>query len=345
MSERGSAPGVDASGGRDGDVVEFALDRQRPAYSGEVIRSEFGEVSALPEKSENDTLNELSDVNTILAEPKLPALERENRARLQMQSPNRLYFYWSLDTDPVHRLNRALGTSTSSYALVLKIRDLKRQSEKMFLAEATGSYWFDVEADGVYRAEIGFYAPNRPYVRAIFSNVVETPRKGPSPRTAEAAEWAVSADIFARVLDVAGFSQDAFDVAIAGDDVSSANRATRAALSKLVGTETAYEHSADDAEIRYALLALASGYSLEELRGRISPALFALLQENAGRTGREAALSALVHEFDIETDELVPERVGPEVFGASALNFPRILKKRIGSPKLSPVGSFGTGAA
>ena len=344
MSERGGAIGIDASKDRDGDVVEFALGRNSTTYSGDVIRSEFREVPSLPEVSENDISNELSGVNKILAEPKLPAPAKENRARLQMQSPNRLYFYWSLDTDPFQRLNRALKTSTSSYALVLKIRDLKRRSEKMFLAEAAGSYWFDVEADGVYRAEIGFYAPNRPYVRAIFSNVVETPRKGPSPHNAEAAEWAVSADIFARVLDVAGFSQDAFDVAIAGDDIATANQATRAALSQLVGTEAAREHSADDAEIRYALLALASGYSLEELRGRVSPALFALLLENAGRLGREPALSALIQEFDIETDELVPERTGSKVFGASALNFPRILRKRIGSPKLSPVSSSGSGA-
>jgi len=143
--------------------------------------------------------------------------------------------------------------------------------------DAEGSWWFDVEADGEYQAEIGFYAPNRPYVRALFSNTVETPRKSPSPRVDTEADWAISSDKFAQVLEVAGFTEDAFDVVLAGDDSEHAETATRSALSDLTGlsSDESLSDIAGD-EIRYALLLLASGVALEGLRWKISPALFAL---------------------------------------------------------------------
>src|SRR4030095_1690858 len=164
------------------------------------------------------------------AQPKPPELAHENRGRLQMQSPNRLFFYWSVGSNPFHKLNKALGAQTASYTLVLKLIDLKRDFEQIHRVEAEGSWWLDVEADGEYRAEIGFYAPNRPYVRALFSNTVTTPRKSPSPRIDTEADWAVSADRFARVLEVAGFSEDAFEIALAGDDVESSEASTRSAF-------------------------------------------------------------------------------------------------------------------
>jgi hypothetical protein len=48
----------------------------------------------------------------------------------------------------------------------------------------------------------------------FIQNTVTTPRKSPSPRSAESAEWRVPAQRFARVLDAAGFARDAFDVAL-----------------------------------------------------------------------------------------------------------------------------------
>ena len=154
-----------------------------------------------------------------------------------MQTPNRLFFYWSIKTNPFRTLNRALGDRTGNYTLVLKLVDLGRETEEIFPVEAEGSWWFDVEADASYRAEIGFYAPNGPYVRLMFSNEIETPRKSPSPRIADDAEWTVSANVFAKVLDVSGFAQDAFDVAMAGDDLESARHATHSAFSQFIGSD------------------------------------------------------------------------------------------------------------
>ena len=286
------------------------------------------------------TLDEMPSAFRELAHPKLPELRRESRARLQMQSPNRLFFYWSVGTNPFQKLSKALGTKTANYTLVLKLVDLRRDTEQIQAVDAEGSWWFDVEADGEYQAEIGFYAPNRPYVRALFSNKVATPRKSPSPRVDSEADWSISSDKFAQVLEVAGFTEDAFDIALAGDDSEHAETATRSALSDLTGVKNDEKLSdiAGD-EIRYALLLLASGQSLEELRWKISPALFALLGQHAASLSSVKAFGALKDHFDIEADEITEEEFGPAVFGASSIHFPRRLKTRRTLPKLQPLSS------
>lgn len=318
--------------------------------SGDVVRSAVEpashvEVAKLDTLAPATKLEEMPPVYRELAEPKLPDLGHQDRARLQMQSPNRLFFYWSIGSNPFHKLNKALGAQTASYSLVLKLVDLKRDIEEIRPVEAEGSWWFDVEADGEYRAEIGFYAPNRPYVRALFSNTVATPRKSPSPRVDTEEDWSISADRFARVLEVAGFSEDAFDVALAGDDLDSAEAATRAAFTQLVD-EPDFDFAGLAAdEIRNVLLLLASGVTLEELRWKISPALFAILQERAASVSAERALGVLKAQFDIDADEVVEEELGPEVYGASLVNFPRRLKTRRTLPKFQPVSSARSSGA
>jgi hypothetical protein len=290
-------------------------------------------------------LEDMPPVFRELALPRLPELAKENRARLQMQSPNRLFFYWSVQSNPFQRLNSVLGTQTASYTLVMKLIDLKSDVEKIYPADPEGSWWFDVEADGNYRAEIGFYAPNRPYVRVLFSNDVETPRRSPSPRVDSEADWSISADRFARVLEVAGFTQDAFDMALAGDDHESAETATHTAFSNFIGEPVADTSAIAADEIRSALLSLAAGASLESMRWNISPALFAILQERAASLSSEKALHVLTDHFDIVADEITEEEFGPAVFGASAINFPKRLKTRRTLPSLRPISSYAGSAS
>ena len=286
------------------------------------------------------TSDELSAVFKELATPKLPELEKENRARLQMQSPNRLFFYWSVKSNPFQTLRKAFGSDVGSYTLVAKLLDLSRGTEELFAVEPEGSWWFSADAGSEYRAEIGFYAPNRPYFRLIFSNTIATPRKSPSPRAATSADWTITADRFARVLDVAGFSQDAFDVALAGDDWDAAHSSTRAAFASFIGQEKGFD-GIDPEDIRYALLAIASGLALEELRYRIGANLFALLQANTEKLNKENALAALKSEFGIKAEDMVEEEIGSTVFGASLVNFPRRLRTRTRNwPKYAPVSSF-----
>jgi hypothetical protein len=300
---------------------------------------------------------EVDPIFAELAVPKLPELTRENRAWLQIQSPNRIYFYWAIKNNPFQTLSKVFAGNTGSYQLVAKFVNLKNEREEIRAVEAEGNYWFNAESDAKYRAEIGFYAPNRPYIRVIFSNTIETPRKSPSPRTASDADWAISANAFAQVLDNSGFRQDAFEVALAGDDRAASEIATESALHQLIGQDRWDFSSINSDEVRFALLALASGVALEALRGQISEALFIILQEHAARLSAENALSALKENFEVFDEEIFEEEeLGAAVFGASLVNFPKSIKKRTvprtGAPKetaenapqylpkLAPLSSF-----
>ena len=320
-------------------VIEFVLMDEVPSSATVVAPVEPAKTKTVTTLESSAKLEDMPPVFQELALPKLPELRHENRARLQMQSPNRLFFYWSVGPNPFQKLNKALGVQTANYTLVLKLVDLKRDTEQIHRVEAEGSFWFDVEADGEYRAEIGFYSPSRPYVRALYSNTVATPRKRPSPRIDTESDWSVSADRFVRVLEVAGFSEDAFDVALAGDDVDSADAATLAAFNDLVGDDDLDLRSIDTDEIRNVLLMLAAGAALESLRWKTSPALFALLQERSAALTAEKALGVLKERFDIEADVVTSEEFGPAVFGASSVNFPRRLTTRRTLPKFARASS------
>ena len=273
-----------------------------------------------------------------LAAPKLPELPKEDRARLQMQSPNRINFYWSFKENPYQVLNRIFGSQTN-YQLVAKLQNQTNDREELFPIEADGSVWFDVDADSSYCVEVGFYAVSRPFVRILSSNTLQTPRKSPSPRQDYSEYFAVSADQFAKVLDVSGYQQDAFEVALAGDDIESADAATETAFSQIFDAEQGDFDQTKSGEWRFILLALASGYSLEELRGHVSPSLFAFLQSRAEELSAEKALAALQTNFDVSDDEIYEEEfIGETVHGASLVNFPRSLKRRT-LPKFAPLPS------
>lgn len=274
-----------------------------------------------------------------LREPRLPDLPRENRARLLMQTPNRLYFYWSLKNNPYQILHRVFGENIGSYTLVVKLVNETRGTDEIHQVDPSGNYWFSVEADSTYHAEIGFYAPNRPYFRALFSNPVATPRRSPSPRIATDADWTITTDDFAKVLDVSGFKQDAIEVVLAGDDREASNSATRSAFAEITGEEVSFAGFSAD-ELRFALLALASGVSIESLRWSISPTLFDLLTRYSNELSAKATLNALQSKFHIEGEEFdFYEEASPAVFGASLVAFPRRVTSVRKYPELNTIAS------
>lgn len=315
--------------------AEFRFDAAEP-FAGSsrvaVPAAPVSETVAVPETGPED---ELSPLFKKLADPVLPDLPRENRARLQMQSPTRLYFYWSVKHNPFKTLSRAFGAATGNYTLVVRLINHTKGSEVIHAVDPEGNWWFSAEPDCVYRAEVGFYAPGRPFIRIIFSNFLRTPRRNPSPRTDYTPRFTVSADQFAEVLDASGYRRDAFEVALAGDDRAAADDATRAAYRKLFGGVFNGFEGSDGDELRFVLLALASGYSLEDLKGQINDALYESLIAFGARLSAEQALSALKENFDVETDEITEvEEIGPAVFGLSAVNFPRKIKSRTVPKKL-----------
>jgi hypothetical protein len=327
----------DASAIEEEDIFSSETEPPHVPADAALINQELETSAEAIEELEAETGREDDPIFQELAAPKLPRLEKENRARLQMQSPNRIYFYWSLKNNPYQTLNRAFAGQIGSYTLVAKMINETQEREEIFPVEAEGNWWFETNAGSSYRAEIGFYAPNRPFIRVLYSNKIETPRKNPSPRRAETKDWAVSANQFAKVLDVSGFSQDAFEVAFAGDDLEFADNATQNAFSQITGTEQIDSVKHDLSEVRYALLALASGVKLENLRSQISLSLYNKMRENAEKMSAENALAALQENFG-EFVEETEERM-PTVFGASLINFPRKLKRKV-FPKFSPISSF-----
>ena len=303
------------------------------------LAAETESSDAVEIREENEPAEIANAIFKELAEPKLPELSKENRARLQMQSPNKIYFYWSFKGNPFQTLRRVFGNQ-ANYQLVVKLVNQTNGREELFPAEAEGSTWFDVDAHSTYRAEIGFYAVNRPFVRVMFSNTVETPRLNPSSRRDFSPNFTVTAEQFAEVLDASGFEQDAFEVALAGDDIELANEWTQTAFSQIVGAPPKSFGENKSSEIRFILLALASGYSVEELRSHISPSLFAVLQGNTEKISTAKALAALQENFSVLSDEtLVEESYAATVASASLINFPRFSKRKI-LPKFSPLSSL-----
>jgi hypothetical protein len=318
----------------DEDILSLNVEPQVPIEA-KIISEEAEPIDTPDETAEID-----DPIFKELSEPKLPELKKENRARLQIQSPRKIHFYWSVKTNPFQTLNRVFGSQTN-YMLVAKLINQTNEREELFPVDTEGSAWFDTEANSTYRAELGFYAPNRPFVRLMFSNTVETPRKSPSPRRDYSPNFSVSAREFAEVLDVSGFQQDAFEVALAGDDVESANEAAQNAFSQITESPRTDFNENETSEIRFVLLALASGYALENLRGYISRSLFGILKENNEKLNAEKALAALQENFGVFAGESSEEEefFAATVFGASLVNFPRFSKRRV-FPKFSPVSSF-----
>lgn len=314
------------------------------------------ESSAAEDIIELDPFEGKSPVFRELAQPKLPELAQENRAYLQMQSPSRVFFYWSIKNNSFETLKKALGNRADNYGLAVKLVNLTANREQIAPVEISGSWWFDAEPDSSYRAEIGFYTPNRPFIRIIFSNTLETPRSAPSPNTDYSEYFAVTPNQFAEVLDSAGFSQDAFDVYVAGDYPEFADEATRLAFAQLVGTENIDFSKISLYELRYVLFALASGLTLSQLRETLSKTLWNFLahltDEKTDALSEEKVISALEEFFGFspfleETDE---EFTLSPVFGLSIVNFPKDLrnrkisfspsKRRLLDSRLSPLSSF-----
>jgi hypothetical protein len=326
----------------DDSVVHFSMELDGIATSPARLEmpSEIAEVSL--EAAEAGAEAAYSPEFLELAYPKLPSLEKANRARLLMQSPNRLYFYWALGNNPYQTLNRAVG-SGDPYTLVVRLIGPDGAVEEVHPIDAEGNWWFDVVPDATFRAEVGFYAFNRPFIRILYSNTVTTPRKAPSPRPAQDAEWRVPSTRFARILDASGFKRDAFDVALTGDDVRAADRATFAAFERFSGRSQEGFDGLEASELRYAMLALASGASLAELRGFISDRLFALLSaqgtdESSDGDTAERAVSALAEEFELDIEEFETEEYRETAAGGSLVNFPPKGRRR----PLFPVGSRPT---
>ena len=296
------------------DEIVFDIDAVSAGSSGEAF-------SARPERRiEPATETELvldetsSPVFKLLARPELPELKHKTRARLMMQSPTRLYFYWAVDSRSFQALHKSLGGSTGDYRLALRLLDLTSEAEKLHAIEPEGNWWFDVEPDNEYRVEVGFYSSTRPFVRILFSNTIATPRKSPSLHSATEARWAITTNKFAEVLESSGFEEDAFEmiVTIANDDLNGS-------LAAHIGVDKSDLSKFDMDELRRAVSLLAAGIPMDDLKWKVAAEIYAFLQAHASKLTvssleRELGIAAVSPEQDLETFSAV---------GGSLVNFPR----------------------
>ncbi|HEX8844173.1 MAG TPA: DUF4912 domain-containing protein [Pyrinomonadaceae bacterium] len=214
-----------------------------------------------------DKLAELS-----VDEP-LPETYQANRIRLLAQSPRKIYLYWEFLGDPFETLRRAFPWQADRYTLAVKLYDLETGAETLHLASPTRSQWFDVQQGHSYRADIGFYAAGRAFIRLLSSTATQTPRASVSRRADRAPGFHVTAGEFARVLDDAGYASDALEVSLEAADEATHDAATRAIARKLAGADVPLTNDAELAELRGMLAALALGINVKELQETLSERL------------------------------------------------------------------------
>jgi hypothetical protein len=130
---------------------------------------------------------------------------------------------------------------------------------------------------------------------------------------------------------------------MAGDDVAAARDAAHFAFSSFIGVDRDRLDTIAAEDIRYTMVALSAGLKLEDLRWRISPSMFAILQANADKLVAANVKNALTEHFNIDESELVEEHYGSAVHGASLVNFPRTLKTRKPAPSYRPLSSYSLG--
>ncbi|HYJ92145.1 MAG TPA: DUF4912 domain-containing protein [Pyrinomonadaceae bacterium] len=306
--------------GEFGEIV-FDIDEVSRASSSAHLRPTIGarlEASPRTEGAEDEP----SPIFRELANPTLPDLPREARARLLMQSPTMLFFYWSVGANPYAPLHKALGNGTGGYHLALRLLDLTNQAEELHNVEGEGSWWFNVRPDTEYRAEIGFYSPSRPFVRILFSNTVKTPRKGPSPRRSSEARWIISGGKFADLLHTSGFEADAFEVAQAevGSDLADH-------FARYVGVDSGQVADFDLAELQRVLALLAAGTPITDLKWKVSAELYSLLEAHLAKL----SAAAIQEDFGVtETDAAQDESFA--AIGGSLVN--------IRKPRYRPISSL-----
>ena len=269
-----------------------------------------------------------------LALPILPELEKENRLYLQMQSPKRIFLYWSVKTNAYKNLTKAFGENAGGYTLVAKLMNLSRKTENVFPVDGEGSAWFDVADDTKYQTEIGFFSPSRPFVRIAFSNEIETPRMSPSPNQDVSPVWNVSTMQFAEVLESSGFTEDAFEVALSSTESEQVNSATETIYARITGEPEAKFAEFDMNELRSVLLAIAGGVPFAAIVDSVSAELSAWLSLNPEVFEAANVMAILQETFGEEFGTFVEnaetETTGV-VFGASRVNFGN-LRSRFGFP-------------
>jgi hypothetical protein len=160
------------------------------------------EAPAIPAETHRDAAPALL---TDALDDALPVLPERDYIQLLLQSPHKLYLYWTFARDPHVALREAFGALAAHYRLAVRL--IKVESGEEFLLDASGerAQWFEVYPRHVYRAEVGFHAPGRPFIRLLASDTVTTPPDRASHFSDTEREFQLEAGEFAQLLGGAGY--------------------------------------------------------------------------------------------------------------------------------------------
>lgn len=136
----------------------------------------------------------------------LPLMLNRDSIQLLLQSPSKLFLYWSFAADPRATLRAAFGELAAHYKLAVRLVKVESGEEFLLDAPKERMQWFEVYPRHVYRADVGFHATGRPFVRLLSSNEVRTPPDSASHMSDAEQEFQVEPEEFARLLGGAGYA-------------------------------------------------------------------------------------------------------------------------------------------
>ncbi|MDT7603802.1 MAG: hypothetical protein QOF61_1799 [Acidobacteriota bacterium] len=160
----------------------------------------------------------------------LPELAARDDARLLVQSPHRLFLYWSFAHDQRIALRRAFGARAEQFEMGARLIALEDDAHGEPVAARGHEVWFDARPRRRYRAEVGFFAGELPFVRVLSSNAVQTPSDSVSTLADDTADFQIDPTDFIRLLTTSGFGGIARDdaaniiAAATGVDADAARR-------------------------------------------------------------------------------------------------------------------------
>lgn len=140
-------------------------------------------------------------------EESLPEPRPRDEARLLVQSPDRLFFYWSFAHDPRTVLRRALGDAAGRYRLAVRLVEAQDGEESIRAVESLNSLWLAARPGKSYRAEVGFYSAELPFLCVLSSNVARTPTGDVSPVGDESFETQTAGQVFPPAIALTGAMQ------------------------------------------------------------------------------------------------------------------------------------------
>jgi hypothetical protein len=136
-----------------------------------------------------------------LEELALPAYHNANLIRAMVQDPFRVFIYWETRQESLFS-SEELG----EFRTVLRLIEIRGGNEAFFEVGRRGRYWMTVFPDREYEFQIGVRSSRHGYIALARSNRVRTPRGTISPRAAREADYQISPEEFARVLEASGFA-------------------------------------------------------------------------------------------------------------------------------------------